>query len=221
MKLKLIIALGCLAWLSACTQVTSLDKQNSGYLGDGYAKLKTVKTPDGVDVRRWINPDLKKGDYQKIIVRPVTYFPAPHTSDQVKLETLDKISAYLTRQIRDELADKMQVVTTPGPGTMVLQVAITGVKTPLEGLQWYEVIPVALVFAGGETLLGERDEVTVVYAEGKVTDAVSGKVLAMGLRQGTGKKLRNEKEQLDVDGIKEMLDTWATGISNLTEKYVD
>lgn len=169
---------------------------------------------------RWVSPSLKKGTYRKFIVPQVTFFPAPRTSDQVKLETLQKISDYLTEQARKELSENFEITDVAGPDTLNFQVVITGVSTPLEGLKAYEVTPISLVFAGSSAALGYRDHVAVVYVEGLVTDSVTGAEVAKAVRQGVGKNLQDEKQQLDVENVKKLLNSWAAGVARLANELL-
>lgn len=216
MKFKRVITIASLAFLSACTSVTPVEKQYSGYLGD-YSQLEEVKMADGSDARRWISPELKKKHYKNIILPQVTFFPAPRPSAQVRLEHLNKVSTYLTERLREELGKSFVITDVPGPDTANIQIAITGVATPLEGLKFYETIPIALAFAGASTAMGYRDRVIVVYVEGLVTDSVTGEELAKSVRQGVGESLRDDQEQLDVVKLKGLLDHWAVDIANTVD----
>src|SRR5690606_11599012 len=159
-----------------------------------YSQLKPVKMNDGTVAQRWIDPELKKDVYKKVIVPEVVFFPAPRPSAQVGLDNLNKTGHYLTEKLRQELSKSFEVTDVPGPDTLILQMAITGVSTPLQGLKAYEVIPIAMVFAGASSAMGYRDRVVVVYVEGLATDSVSGKELAKTVRQGIGENLQDDKQ---------------------------
>lgn len=220
MKLKLTLAAIGYLLLAGCTAITPLEKQHSGYLSD-YSDMKVIDTPDGSDVMRWVSPDLKKGVYTKAIVEQVSFFPAPKTSEKVKLETLNKISNYLTAQIKSELSsNNFELTDKPGPDTLTYQIAVTGVATPLEGLQYYEVLPITLVYAGAVLAMGSRDDVVVVYLEGVVKDSVTGKEVAKSVRQGVGENLQDSDKQLDVEKVKELLNSWAKYIGEVAKKLL-
>lgn len=217
MKLKHALAVAGLALLAGCTAITPVEKQYSGYLGD-YSQLKPVKTADGSEARRWINPELKKDVYKKVIVPSVVFFPAPRPSAQVRLENLNKVGQYLTEKLRQELGKSFEVTDVAGPDTLNLQIAITGVATPLEGLKAYETIPIAMAFAGASTVMGYRDKVIVVYVEGLVTDSVTGQELGKSVRQGVGENLQDDKQQLDVEKLKALLDSWAVEVAKVADE---
>lgn len=205
--------------LLACTAIEPVEEHHSGYLDD-YSDMIIVKTEDGSHAMRWTSPTVKRGHYKKIIVDPVVIFPAPRTSDKIKLDTLKQITAYLTQKLVSEQAKFYEVTDEAGSDTMHLQMAITGVDTPVEGLEVYEAIPIALVFAGASTAAGERDRVTVVYLEGLVTDSITGEVIARGLRQGVGDNLPDDDQEIKLSDIEKLLDGWAAEVSHLTSRLL-
>lgn len=208
-KMKKVL-LGALAALSfsACTSITPMEQTYSGFLSD-YSKLQKVDTTDGQVMMRWVNPQLKQDSYKAVIVDPVTFYPEPKYETPEQKQRWEKISAYLTEQLRTEIAAKMPLTTTPGPGVLRLKTAITGIATPVEGLKFYEVTPITLVYAGATAAMGNRDRVVVIYLEGESIDTETNTVLMQGVRQGTAESLRDENDQLDVKKAKKLLDTWA------------
>lgn len=54
--------------------------------------------------------------------------------------------------MKEAIAQRKPLVTTAGPRSLIFRGAITGVDTSKEGLQFYEVVPVALVVAGHKWL---------------------------------------------------------------------
>ncbi|WP_290582166.1 DUF3313 domain-containing protein [Ketobacter sp.] len=219
MVYRLLASLFIVLLVQGCTSIKPLEKQYSGFLGN-YSDMQKVEASDGSDVMRWITPTLKTGQYKKMIVEPVSFFPAPRTSDQVKLETLHEISDYMTASLKRELGREFEITDKSGPDTLHVQIAITGVETPIQGLQSYEVVPIALIYAGASTALGARDTVAVVYVEGMMTDSVTGELVAKGVRQGVAESLRDNKEQLDVDKVKKLLDGWAAEVNMLAKRLL-
>lgn len=219
MKFTHLLSMASIILLMGCTAITPVEKQYSGFLGD-YSDMEKAETPDGSDVMRWVSPSVQKGKYKKVIVPAVTFFPAPRTSDQVKLETLHKISLYMSEQLKKELSKNFEVTDVPGPDTLHVQIAITGVATPMKGLKVYEAVPLVLVYAGATAAMGARDNVVVVYAEGLMTDSVTGQTVAKGVRQGVGESLRNDKQELDVEKVKTLLNGWAAEVGMLAKRLL-
>ncbi|WP_052446172.1 DUF3313 domain-containing protein [Aeromonas fluvialis] len=212
MKIKKVAILLSALMLSACAGSggkSSADIPRSGYLGD-YSAMTQIPGDTKGEALRWLSPSLVKGKYKKAIIYPVTYYPKPQEGAQVKQENLDKISANLTQQLSQEIGKSFELTNTPGSDTLAFKVAITGVATNLEGLQFYEVVPVALVLAGASTALGYRDKVITISAEGLVTDSMTNEVMAKALRQGVAENLDNDKQQVQVDKVDGLFKEWAT-----------
>lgn len=194
--------------LSGCMTTKPDASQYSGWMKD-YSNLSEFRTPTGATAMRWISPELKQGQYQAIMIDPVSYYPQPQPGPQVPLKTLNSIPDYLEQQVRKEVGAVLPVVQKPGPGVLRFRAAITAVETPTESFQAYEVIPVALIFAGVSTAAGTRDHNTIVYLEAVMTDAQSGKLLGKVVRKGIGETLDSKKDQLTVTDTKPALDGWA------------
>jgi hypothetical protein len=217
MKLK-FAGLGLsLLMLSACTAITPVNEQYSGYLSD-YSRLQKTDAPDGSQAMSWISPELKEKKYSKILVKPVGFFPAPIPNENVTIETLNKISSYMTEQVKNEIGKNFEVVDKAGPDTLYMQFAITGVSTPTKGLEAKNLIPVSLLFTGAKLAAGEQDHVVVLYLEGRVTDSENGNILAEGVRQALGENLKNDDEKLNVDKLKTAINTWAADIGTMIKK---
>lgn len=197
----------CMAMLIASCASNKIEpEQLSGYLGD-YSQLEPVKGKDGEEIRRWVSPTLKKGEYLKLIVDPIVFYPEPKATKQVSVETLEKIRDYATEALQRELGKSFLLVQQVGPGTARLRVALTGVTTSTEKLSAYEYIPIAAIAAGVMTAAGERDRVAYMMVEAEVLDSVSGAKLGMGVRKIPGEKLlKNDKEQLTAAMMKKTID---------------
>jgi hypothetical protein len=83
------------------------------------------------------------------------------------------------------------------------------VNTAAEGLQFYEVIPVALVIAGTETATGHRTRDTEVYFEGELIDASTGKPVIKVVRKGFGKQVSNDSQKVTANDLRVVVDSMA------------
>ena len=210
------LTLGCaILFLAACTSITPMEQQFSGYLDD-YSQLTPVETDDGSDALRWLSPDLAQRKFTRLWVKPIEFYPEPTSSEQVSAQRLNEISRFMTATLREELAKDFELTTQPGPETAVLQFALTGVETPTEGLKPRNIIPVSLLISGISYAAGERDHIVVVYMEGETSDSITGQVLARGVRQAVGGRLKDDEEQLEVEHLKAYLRDWALDIAALT-----
>lgn len=194
--------------LAGCMTTKPDESKYSGWMSD-YSNLTEFKTASGSTAMRWVNPALKPGQYTAILIEPIGYYPAPKPADQVPQSTLSEIPTYLVKQARAEVGTVMPVVQKPGPGVLRMRASITSVETPTEGLKAYEVIPIALVFAGASTAAGTRDHNTIVYLEGQLIDSQTNAVMGTFVRKGIGEPLANKKAQLEMVDVKPVLDGWA------------
>ncbi|AVF33510.1 DUF3313 domain-containing protein [Rahnella sikkimica] len=200
--------------LAGCTSHVTQKEKFSGFLGD-YSNLKEVKTPSGNPVLRWVDPSFKKANYSYLKYEPITFYPEPKPTDQISKETLQGVLDYANSRLKPALGERMQLTDHAGPRTLIFRGAITGVNTSAEGLQFYEVIPVALVIASAETASGHRTRDTEVYFEGELIDASTGKPVFKVVRKGFGKQVSNDTQKVTANDLKVVID----GMANDTKLF--
>ena len=192
----------------------------TGFLGD-YSHLEPVKGKDGEEIRRWVDPQLKKGKYQKLIVEPVVFYPEAKATKQISVETLKELREYTTEALQRELGKSFLLVQQAGPDTARLRIALTGVSTDAESLKFYEYVPFAAIAAGVTTATGARDRVAHIMVEAMATDSVTGKVLGMGVRKIPGKKLlENDTEKLTAKMMRSTLDDKANSARLIMDRVL-
>jgi len=195
--------------LAGCAlKVTSPDKY-SGFLKD-YSGLQETTTASGKTAMRWVAPGFNFNNYDSIVYNPVVYYPVPKPNSQVGEKVLTGLLNYTNQQLKTAAAARKPLVATPGPRSLIFRGAITGVDSSKEGLQFYEVLPIALVVAGTEVATGHRTMDTNLYFEGELIDASTNKPVVKVVRKGEGKDLSNEKTPLTVDTLKQVIDDMAT-----------
>ncbi|WP_040268386.1 DUF3313 domain-containing protein [Pseudomonas rhodesiae] len=218
MKLRLMISTLCVASLGiagCASQVTQPDEY-SGFLSN-YSQLKQAKSPSGVEVMRWVDPQLDLSRYNAVYIEPTQFYPKPQATAKIPDSTLNGINTYYNQALKRELAKSLPLANAPGPGVIVVRAAITAVSSKTEGLKPYEFIPVALVAAAVSTGTGIRDQETTLGTEAQFLDGANGKVLAQVVRRGTGKPLENDAQVMKADDVKNLIDGWA---SDLHQSYV-
>lgn len=200
LALPLLVAL-----LAGCNSTITKTEQYSGFLGD-YSKLQETKSESGVPVLRWTSEKFQLMRYQNVQLQPVFFYPQPTPSAQVNSQVLTEIAQYVDKQLRAELGKTVQLTNQPGPNTLVMKVAITGVGTEAEGLKPYEVIPIALVAAAASGASGARDRVATVYLEMEARDARSNTLMGQAVRKIEGGTLENDQTALTLPVLKDALD---------------
>lgn len=201
-------ALAGLLALTGCAAKIAQPDRYSGFLKD-YSNLKETTSASGKPELRWISPDYKSKNYDNVVYNPITYYPIPKPSTQVGAKALNDILNYTNKQMKQAIAERKPLATTAGPRSLIFRGAITGVDSSKEGLQFYEVVPMAMVVAGTEMATGHRTMDTSLYFEGELIDAATNKPVIKVVRKGEGKDLANENTPLTIDTLKQVIDDMA------------
>lgn len=208
MRSKTIFKVAALAgvfMLAGCASNVAKPNQYPGFLKN-YSDLKEGTSASGKPVLRWIDPKFSYSHYDSIVYEPVTYYPVPKPNSQVGQKALDDIRNYTNLQLKAALAKKLPLVDKPGPHSLIFHGAITAVNSSNEELQFYEVIPVAMIVAGTQMATGHRTMNTSLFFEGEMVDASTGKPVIKVVRKGAGKDLNNASASITVDTIKHVID---------------
>ncbi len=206
--LKVAVMAGLLA-LAGCASKVTQPEQYSGFLKD-YSNLQQTTSASGKPVLRWVDPSFDLNKYDSIVYHPVTYYPVAKPTSQVSQQTLDGLLTYTNTKLKAAAAQRKPLVTSPGAHSLIFRGAITGVDSSKQGLQFYEVIPVAMVIAGTQAATGHRTMDTHLYFEGELIDAQTNKPVIKVVRQGEGKSLSNANAPMTVDTLKQVIDNMAT-----------
>lgn len=194
--------------LGGCASKVTEPEQYSGFLAD-YSRLQPATSPTGQPVLRWMAPGVKLENYRHLVVQSIGFYPTPTPSEQIGAPALADLEAYSSQQIKAAFGRRFQVLEAgaqPGPQTLILRAAITGVDTKAEGLKPYEVIPIALVVAATTSATGARDRTTELFVEAELVDASTGQPVLQVVRKGYGKELENKEQQVTLDTLKGVID---------------
>lgn len=190
------------------------EPEYSGFLGD-YSKLAEEKDAAGEAVLRYINPALKPGDYNSVIIDAVQFYPAPKPTEQVSERTLNDIRNYMDNGLREKMGGKLTIATEPGPGVLRLRPAITAVAPQSPGLKPYEIVPIGFLISAAKG----RGKVAAITMEIEAVDSVTGERIGASVRKGVGAKLEKKDAQLTLEQLRPTLDKWIeTGSSFMAEK---
>jgi len=196
--------------------------QKSGFLGDYYSKLQ----PDSQNsdlLTYWENPDVLK-DSSKFILDPVIVYLLPAAQARgIDPQQLAQLTEYFTKAIKSELTSgHYKIVTEPGPGVLVLRVAMTNVEPnggkENAGLKGAEVAATHAA-APGVSLLIPRVSVGKVAIEGEIVDSTSGEVLLAFMTSKSGRRyfagLKAYEKWGDIDAA---FKAWAKGFRERLDK---
>lgn len=205
---KVAVLSGLLA-LAACASKVAQPENYSGFLKD-YSGLQQTTSASGKPVMRWVDPNFNPDQYDSIVYHPVTYYPVAKPTTQIGQQTLDGLLNYTNSKLKAAAAQRKPLVTSPGAHSLIFRGAITGVNASKEGLQFYEVVPVALLVAGTQAATGHRTMDTNLFFEGELIDATTNKPVLKVVRKGEGKDLNNESTPMSVETLKQVVDDMAT-----------
>ena len=205
---KVAVLSGLLA-LAGCASKVAQPENYSGFLKD-YSGLQQTTSASGKPVMRWVAPNFNPDQYDSIVYHPVTYYPVAKPTTQIGQQTLDGLLNYTNSKLKAAAAQRKPLVTSPGAHSLIFRGAITGVNASKEGLQFYEVVPVALLVAGTQAATGHRTMDTNLFFEGELIDATTNKPVLKVVRKGEGKDLNNESTPMSVETLKQVVDDMAT-----------
>jgi Protein of unknown function (DUF3313) len=184
--------------------------QQSGFLSD-YSKLQPDPKDSGLLIY-WANPDFLKHS-TKFMLNPLIVYMDPEQG--VDPEDLVKMDQLFIKAITDELTQSghYEIATEPGPGVMLLRLAITHVQTTggkknaaVKGAT--TAASVALV--PGVGLLVPRLSVGSISVEGEFVDSVSGAPQAEFMASKTGRRYFSGLKQFKSWGdIEAAFKSWA------------
>jgi Protein of unknown function (DUF3313) len=209
-------------------EITAEPKDFSGYLGN-YDNLTETTDDRGKRVLRYIKPGVKGENYTKIIVDDVVFYPPVdeaalaevEAEGQITREALMKIRDYTNEALRREVGKVMTLTNQPGPDTLRIRVALTGVSTPTKALTGWEYIPVALVVAGVSTAIGERDLDVIIITEGELLDSETGERLLMSVRKSKAlETLKDTKDPLTADHVRQVIDDSGEEVRLWLKKHI-
>jgi len=209
-KTSLYLLLCVSLLLSACVQTPDrVEKEHfSGFLGT-YSALEEYEDDLG-PAWRWLSPKLidgiASGQYNSVYVDDIGYYPAPRSNEAVSSKTLIEIAHYFTKNIRAAIGSEMKLLDKPAEGAVRMQIAITGVSADADVLKGYKYNPVSRVFGGNAVK---------IYIETKVTDASTGELLGLSVREGFGDVKANKNEMLTLNGVRGLLDEWSMHLKNV------
>ena len=138
---------------------------------------------------RYLNPAVNFKQYTKVMIEPVLIYKQAEL-DQDQLINYQKLANNAFVFLNQELSTQLNVVTVPGPDTLRLQFAIVDADSskPVRNLL-SSVMPIGIGLSVVKyAATGKQSGVGEITAEMRVTDAVSGQLLAAAYDRRVGGK---------------------------------
>jgi Protein of unknown function (DUF3313) len=166
------------------------EKGEASVLGDDGALLQEGK--DGQPLLIYESSSANWSGYSKVIIMPVK-FAKPEGASANDLQDLQTLTDSMQAALVRELGQILEIVTEPGPGTLRVETSLYDAqKKKTAGNLISGVLPVGalvngiVVAARGKSLfVGELSE------EMKITEAMSGKLIAEAVDRRVGRKYQS------------------------------
>ena len=204
-----LITVACSFVLTGCVGTKKArDVEHKGYLVDT-SILRKGEGDEALYV--YFNPEADWPSYSKILLDPVVNFRQEElTQKGLPLEDLQRLANNFYVLIYRELDRDYEMVKTPGPRTLRIQVALTDLQESWATTDMVtSVIPVGMVLSTSkEFVTGKPAFVGEATIEVKVTDARTGQLLAAAIDRRVG----GDKIEASVDSWKDVnkiLELWS------------
>jgi Protein of unknown function (DUF3313) len=184
----------------------------TGFLGPDAAKLQPGGKGKAALV--WVNPAAQWAQYSKIYVKPVEFWAAEDS--KVSPDDQKVLTTYFYNQLQTILAKNFTMVSQPGPGVLVLRIALMDATTATPGLRTISVVvPQARILNLGQSLAtGSYAFVGSAEAEMMATDGATGEVLAEAVDQRAGGMGLKGAASFQWGDAENAMDYWAQTISD-------
>ena len=215
----LVLAAGCASSPGTPEAKSTVYEENFAGFLDDYSRLEPIEGEPSVLI--WMNPEAQLKDYNTFIVDPVVMEIAPALAqgERPDPESAARITEYFREALIRELGKHAVLTDTPGEGVGRLQAAITGAQVTSQELDAWQFVPVALLVTGAAEVTGTRDKASVLFMEAKMTDSVTGELVAETVQQGVGRVSGGtDTRKLTKDDVQKILDHWAQRLGNRVAK---
>jgi hypothetical protein len=184
----------------------------TGFLGSDASRLQPG--PEGGAALAWINPNAQWNSYTKVQLMPVEFWAA--ADSKVSAADQATLTEYFYNQLQTNLSKSFTLVDQPGPGVMTLRVALMDATTAVPGLRTISVIvPQARVLNLAQSMATDSYAfVGSAEAEMKLTDSVSGDLLAEAVDQRAGGMGIKSAASFQWGDAQNAMDYWAQKIPN-------
>jgi uncharacterized protein DUF3313 len=127
-RVVLLTTIGAVCISAAAFAAAKEAPAPSGFLGD-YSQLEQHPEKPKDDARFYAKPGLDFGDYNAVLIQsPLVYLKPDAKAQGIDPKELAELSEYLHDKLVGAVEDDFELVDEPGPGVVVLRVAITDVE---------------------------------------------------------------------------------------------
>jgi Protein of unknown function (DUF3313) len=221
----IVAALFCGVLMSGCAQTVEskpavlqqaeggqLAPAVSGFFGQDASLLQPGTGTQAAMV--YVNSNAQWSQYNKILLQPVEFWDDPSTT--VSASDQQMLSDYFYNQLKEDLSKNFTLVDQPGPGVLVLRVAIVNATTATPGLRTVSVVvPQARVLNGLQSLAtGSYAFAGSAEAEMSATDGATNQFVAGAIDKRSGGMAISQAATWQWGDAKAAMDYWAQRITS-------
>jgi len=208
--IRAIAALALVWAMAGCTTTQQMSVSRApanGFLGD-----TSILTPGDKDQAslRYVNPAAQWTRYNKVLLEPISFWG----DDRTKISAADQqmLINFLHQQLYDQLGQKYQMVSEPGPGVMRLQVALVDTEAATPVLRSVSmIVPQARALSTLKYLAtGTYPFIGGAEAEAKMTDSQTGQLLGEWVDKRVGGGSIKTAAQWEWGDAENAMKEWAT-----------
>jgi Protein of unknown function (DUF3313) len=219
------IAFGVVAVLmllvAGCTTTERVAVQDQpavcGFLGEVCKQLTPGQ--EGEAGLRWVNPKANLTQYNKVLINMVGFYG----SDKEKVSPKDEqtLTDAFAKALQEQLATKYQVADQAGPGVIKIEVAVLDAEAATPGLRSITmVVPqMRLLSTGASFATGKFPFAGGAEAAAKLTDSVTGEILAAGVDRRVGGGSIKTAAQWEWGDAENAMKAWAEMITTNMYAY--
>jgi len=186
------------------------DMPNSGFFDD-YDKLQSADAS-------WISSIYLSDHFEKVlsttqaivVPQPEIFLASNSKYKGISPDEMKSLADSFQAVIIDALADKYQIAMSPGPNTIVLRMALTGVHLKKKGRKFYQYIPTAFVLSSLKRALfddfAKKIQLTEVAWEAEILDGSNAEVLGQLVLQ-----MGNQSEKKEFTSWDDLITAMSVG----------
>jgi Protein of unknown function (DUF3313) len=187
----------------------------TGFLGSDYSLLQPPSSSSVSGQKAmlaYINPNANFSQYNQVLIAPVTYWA--DNDSKLTAAQQQSLCNYFYNVLQQDFGKNFALATSPGPGVAKLTVALTDASAATPALRSISVVEPHL-----RALDMVKKELTGTYAfvgsatgEAKLTDSVSGQLLAAWADQRFGGMSVKNVEVWEWGDADNVMNYWANGL---------
>jgi hypothetical protein len=218
-RIALILMIGFTLTMTTDVSSKKPKMHRSGFLTD-YSLLK--EDPEGLVQWKYFKDGVDFGAYDKIILDYATFFIKEDAEYKgIQPDELTELSMNLHNAFLGTLARAYSFTDKPGPGTMRLRLAITGLVPgkPVSGTMT-TIVPFGLAASFiKKAVTGSHIGMGQVSGEAELVDSQTGEILAAAIDNKVGQKHKLSKTFTKWGQVQAIFNDWAENFSSRLDKH--